>query len=74
MPSAWTWKQIGKGGWGEGDREEKSEKLAALHSRHRESSSAHSALTRLASYVYDKAENKCTDESAEFILRLKYTL
>lgn len=33
-----------------------------------------SALTRLASYVYDKAENKCTDESAEFILRLKYTL
>lgn len=32
------------------------------------------ALTRLASYVYDKAENKCTDGSAEFILRLKYTL
>ena len=39
-----------------------------MHSRHREISSAHSALTRLASYVYDKAENKCTDESAEFIL------
>lgn len=50
----------------------KSEKLATLHSRHKEISSANSALARLASYVYDKAENKCTDYSAELILRLQY--
>lgn len=48
----------GKGGCGEGEREVKSEKLAALHSRHKEISSANSALARLPSYVYDKAENK----------------
>ena len=64
----------GKSGCREGERDEKSEKLATLHSRHRDISSAHSALTRLAGYVSHKAENKCTDESAEFILRLEYTL
>jgi len=62
----------GKGGCGEGEREVKSEKLAALHSRHKEISSANSALARLPSYVYDKAENKCTDYTAELILRLQY--
>lgn len=44
------------------EKEAKSEELAALHSRHRKISSANSsALARFASYVYDKAENKCTD-------------
>lgn len=51
----------GKSGCGKGEREVKSEKLAVLHSRHKEISSANSALARLASYAYDKAENKCTD-------------
>ena len=46
----------------------------ALHSRHRKISSANSAVAGVASYVYDKAENKATDQSVEFILRLKYNL
>lgn len=62
----------GKSGCGKGEREVKSEKPAVLHSRHKEISSANSALARLASYAYDKAENKCTDYSAELILRLQY--
>lgn len=62
----------GKGESGEGEREVKSEDLAPLHSRHKEISSANSALARLASYVYDKAENKCTDYSAELTLGLQY--
>lgn len=50
---------------------EKSEKLVVLHSRHRKISSWNILLTGLASYVYDKAENECSDQSPEFILSSK---
>lgn len=50
-----------KGCCGKGEKGEKWDKLAALHSRHRKIASAGGALARLASCVYDKAENKCTD-------------
>lgn len=58
-------------------REEEMKDLSnwpALHSRHRKNSSANSTVAGVASYVYDKAENKAADQSAEFILRLKYNL
>lgn len=51
----------------------KSEKPVVLHSRHRKMSFWNILLAGLASYGYDKAENKCTDQSPEFILRLKDT-
>lgn len=51
----------GKGGYGEGEREEKFEKLDVLYFRYRKIFFVNSILVRFISYVYDKVENKRVD-------------